>query len=96
METNRHVASAFLSQPEPFPERLIGADPDFFCETCLVGWGAQGLMHTHFDIGAEWRRRCTDVRTESLPGGHFFVDQFGRETARVLADFLAQNSPVER
>src|SRR5882672_8287633 len=45
METNRKVAGAywhwyFLSQPEPFPERLIGGDPDFFYETCLVGWGA--------------------------------------------------------
>ncbi len=153
METNRHVAGAywhwyFLSQPEPFPERLIGADPDFFYETCLIGWGAtrvsdfapealaeyrrcwrnpemihgscsdyraastvdldhdgadlhrsvtcpvlafwgsEGLMHTHFDIGAEWRRRCVDVRTESLPGGHFFVDQFPVETARILARFL--------
>ena len=42
METNRKVASAywhwyFLSQPEPLPERLIGADPDFFYETCLAG-----------------------------------------------------------
>ncbi len=153
METNRHVAGAywhwyFLSQPEPFPERLIGADPDFFYETCLIGWGAtrvsdfdadalaeyrrcwrnpemihgscsdyraaatidlehdcadleskvmcpvlalwgsKGLMHKHFDIGAEWRRRCTDVRTESLPGGHFFVDQLPQETARILARFL--------
>ena len=48
METNRHVAGAywhwyFLSQPEPFPERMIGADPDFFYETCLVGWGAAKL-----------------------------------------------------
>lgn len=45
METNRKVAGAywhwyFLAQPEPFPERLIGADPDYFYETCLVGWGA--------------------------------------------------------
>ena len=44
METNRKVAGAywhwyFLSQPEPFPERMIGADPDFFYETCLVGLG---------------------------------------------------------
>ena len=42
MDTNRFVASTywhwyFLSQPEPFPERLIGNDPDFFYETCLVG-----------------------------------------------------------
>ena len=48
METNRQVAGAywhwyFLSQPEPFPERMIGADPDFFYETCLVGWGAAKL-----------------------------------------------------
>lgn len=48
METNCKVAGAywhwyFLSQPEPFPERLIGADPDFFYETCLVGWGAAKL-----------------------------------------------------
>ncbi|HXM85806.1 MAG TPA: alpha/beta hydrolase [Stellaceae bacterium] len=153
METNRHVAGAywhwyFLSQPEPFPERLIGNDPDFFYETCLVGWGvarvedfdkemladyrrcwrdkamihgscsdyragasidlehdqadlgrrvecpalafwgAKGLMHKLFDIEAQWRRRCANLKTASLPGGHFFIDQFPDETARILADFL--------
>ncbi len=45
METNRHLAGAywhwyFLSQPEPFPETMIGANPDFFYETSLAGWGA--------------------------------------------------------
>ena len=40
METNRHLAGAywhwyFLSQPEPFPETLIAADPDFFFEGAL-------------------------------------------------------------
>ncbi|MCI2398705.1 alpha/beta hydrolase [Aliiroseovarius subalbicans] len=30
----------FLSQPAPFPERLIGADPDYYYESCLLGWGA--------------------------------------------------------
>jgi len=153
METNRHIAGAywhwyFLSQPEPFPERLIGNDPDFFYETCLVGWGATrvedfdpemladyrrcwrdpamihgscsdyragasidlehdqadlgrrvecpalacwgtaGLMHKLFDIEAQWRRRCADLKTASLPGGHFFIDQFPDETVRILADFL--------
>jgi len=44
METNRLVAGGywhwyFLSQPEPFPERMIACDPDYFYETCLVGWG---------------------------------------------------------
>jgi haloacetate dehalogenase len=153
MDTNRKVAGAywhwyFLSQPEPFPERLIGADPDFFYETCLVGWGAtkigdfdqdmlaayrhawrqpetihgscsdyraaasidlehdaadlsrkiecptlvfygsSGVMARLFDIPAEWRKRYAHVTDRSLPGGHFFVDQFPGETATVLTEFL--------
>lgn len=153
MDTNRRVAHAywhwyFLSQPEPFPERLIGADPDYFFETSLVGWGAAkiddfaadmlaeyrrcwrrpdmihgscsdyraatgidvehdgadidrkvscptlvlygalGAMAALFDIPAEWRRRCSDVTDASVPGGHFFVDQFPDETARIVGQFL--------
>jgi haloacetate dehalogenase len=153
MNTNRKVAGAywhwyFLSQPEPFPERLINNDPDFFYETCLVGWGAtaisdfnaemledyrrcwrdplmihgscsdyraaattdlehdaadierkvacptlafygsEGVIAKLFDVPAEWRKRCTDLRHASLPGGHFFVDQFPDETVQVLLGFL--------
>jgi haloacetate dehalogenase len=153
METNRQLAYAywhwsFLAQPAPFPERLIGADPDFFYETCFLGWGvaglddvdpemlaeyrrcwrdpdmihgscsdyraagtvdlehdsadiemkvacptlvlfgSKGLMHKLFDIPATWRKRCADVRADSLPGGHFFVDQFPNETAALLLGFL--------
>ena len=153
MATNRDIASAywhwyFLSQPEPFPERLIGGDPDFFYETCLAGWGAtqladfapemlaeyrrawrdpamihgscsdyraaasidlehdiadierkvtrptlafygaSGVMARLFDIPAEWRKRCATLSATSLPGGHFFVDQFPDDTARVLLRFL--------
>jgi haloacetate dehalogenase len=45
MRVDRRLAAAywhwyFLQQPQPFPERLIGADPDFFFEICLFGWGA--------------------------------------------------------
>lgn len=154
MNTNRHVAGAywhwyFLSQPEHFPERVIGNDPDLFYETCLVGWGATrvedfdaemladyrrcwrdpemihgscsdyraaatidldhdgadlhrkvacrtlvlygaaGTMAGCFDIPAEWRKRCSDVRAASLPGGHFFVDQFPQETSDILVKFLS-------
>lgn len=44
----REVATAywhwtFLAQPAPFPERLIRPDPDYFFETCLLGWGAARL-----------------------------------------------------
>jgi haloacetate dehalogenase len=139
----------FLSQPFPFPEHMIGLDPDFFYETCLVGWGAtrvedfdaqmladyrrcwrdpamihgtcsdyraaatidmehdradigrkvlcptlaffgaSGTMARNFDIPAEWRKRCANVTAESLPGGHFFIDQFPEDTARVLECFVA-------
>ncbi len=153
MDTNRSLAGAywhwyFLSQPEPFPERLIGNDPDFFYETCLVGWGAtrlddfdaemladyrrcwrdpatihgscsdyraaatvdlehdradlgrrvacptlalwgaQGVVQRHFDMAAEWGKRCAELRCATLPGGHFFVDRFPAETARMVEDFL--------
>lgn len=158
-ETNRQVAGAywhwyFLSQPEPFPERLIGKDPDFFYETCLVGWGATGItdfdaqmlaeyrrswrdpamihgscsdyraaasidlehdaadihrkvacptlvfygasgtMARLFDIPAEWRKRCETVVEASLPGGHFFIDQFPNDTARILGQFLERQRRI--
>ena len=153
INTNHKVAGAywhwyFLSQPEPFPERLIGNDPDFFYETCLTGWGAttladfdaemladyrsswrdsgmihgscsdyraaatidlkhdaadltrnvksptlafhgsRGIMGDLFDIPAEWRKRCDKLQKASLPGGHFFVDQYPTDTAEIIARFL--------
>lgn len=44
----RQVAQAyyhwfFLAQPYPFPETLIGRDPDGYFESCLLGWGAAKL-----------------------------------------------------
>jgi haloacetate dehalogenase len=61
MDTNRKVAGAywhwyFLSQPEPLPERMIGADPDFFYETCLAGIGVAGLADFDPEQLAEYRR----------------------------------------
>jgi len=55
----------------------------------LVLYGAAGTMARCFDIPAEWGKRCADVRAVSLPGGHFFVDQFPQETADILARFLS-------
>jgi haloacetate dehalogenase len=155
METSRKLAAAywhwyFLSQPEPFPETLIGRDPDYFYEVCLVGWGAtkisdfdtemlgeyrrawrdpamihgscsdyraaatvdlkldmaditrvvgaptlalygaNGQMAQLFDIPAEWRKRCATVEAASLPGGHFFVDQFPDPTAQILSQYFSR------
>ncbi len=154
METSRHVAAAywhwyFLAQPEPFPETLIGRDPDYFFEHCLVGWGkvpldafdpmllqayrtawrnpafvhgscsdyratltvdlahdtadigqkvtcpslvfwgTKGLMHELFDMEGEWENRLMRPQFATLPGGHFFPDQFPEETAARLSTFLS-------
>lgn len=60
-ETNRRVAGAywhwyFLSQPAPFPERLIASDPDYFYEAQLAGWGAAKLSDFDTRQLAEYRR----------------------------------------
>lgn len=44
----RDVAQAyyhwfFLAQPAPFPETMIGHDPDAYFTSCLLGWGAARL-----------------------------------------------------
>ncbi|HLH90576.1 MAG TPA: alpha/beta hydrolase [Xanthobacteraceae bacterium] len=57
------------------------------CPT-LAFHGSRGVMARLFDIPAEWRKRCVQAREASLPGGHFFVDMFPEETARILVDFI--------
>jgi haloacetate dehalogenase len=47
---DRRLASAyyhwfFLSQPADLPERLIGADPEYFLHRCLGGWGSELDAH---------------------------------------------------
>jgi haloacetate dehalogenase len=57
------------------------------CPT-LVFYGSTGQMAQLFDIPAEWRKRFSDPKAASLPGGHFFVDQFPDDVTRTLSDFL--------
>lgn len=138
----------FLPQPAPYPETLIGADPDYYFGHCLGSnggttlaafdpemlaeyrrcwndpamihascsdyragrstdldhdradldvkvecpvlalWAADGIMTTLFDIEAEWRERCSNVRSATVPGGHFFLDQQPAATAAILAEFF--------
>ncbi|MBP0482747.1 alpha/beta fold hydrolase [Sagittula salina] len=33
----------YLSQPHPFPENMIAADPDAYYQSCLLGWGGARL-----------------------------------------------------
>ncbi len=150
---SRQVAASyyhwfFLAQPEPFPERLILSDPDYFFESCLLGWGgarlsdfdagqleayrtawrdpetvramcndyraaarldyaldegdlgrkvphpalvlygAAGAMARAYDVPATWADRLADMRSATIPGGHFFIDTAPEETARALLEFL--------
>jgi haloacetate dehalogenase len=51
----------FLIQPNPFPERLIGADPDFYLRWTLDHWcGTPGALTD--EAVAEYRR-CFDAAT---------------------------------
>jgi len=76
-QLNRHVARAyyhwfFLAQPEPFPETMIGHDPDAFYESCLLGWGSARIEEFEGPAleayRAAWRRpevirgMCADYR----------------------------------
>ncbi|WP_422029089.1 alpha/beta fold hydrolase [Roseovarius sp.] len=73
----REVAQAyyhwfFLAQPEPFPETLIGHDPDAYYHSCLLGWGGAQLSDFYEDqlaaYRAAWRKpdtirgMCNDYR----------------------------------
>jgi haloacetate dehalogenase len=76
-DLQREVAQAyyhwfFLAQPAPFPETLIGHDPDHFYQSCLTRWDRGAL--DAFDAAAlaayraSWRRpqtiraMCDDYR----------------------------------
>lgn len=153
-DLSRQVATAyyhwfFLAQPHPFPETMIGHDPDSYFESCLLGWGsaaladfdadalhayrtawrdleairsmcadyraalqydfhldaadldrqvtcpalvlygANGAMSEAYDVPATWADRLSNMRADTVPGGHFFVDQSPDATASALLRFLA-------
>ncbi len=52
-----------LAQPAPFPEKIIQADPDFFFETCLFGWGAAGPEDFDASQLAAYRNSWRDAET---------------------------------
>ncbi len=62
----------FLAQPEPFPETMIGHDPDAFFERCLLGFGKAELSDFAPELldayRAAWRdpaaihAMCSDYR----------------------------------
>ena len=57
------------------------------CPT-LAFWGSNGVIGRLFDLEKEWSERCNNLRSATLPGGHFFVEQFPEETADIWQRFL--------
>jgi haloacetate dehalogenase len=58
---------ALLAQPHPFPERLIGADPEYFLRTLCGNWAASALEDNmaHYVAaftGEAIRASCDDYR----------------------------------
>ena len=79
-DLKREVAQAyyhwfFLSQPSPFPEKLIATDPDYFFQNNLTAWGASSLSEYRMDqlqaYRTAWRdpqcirAMCDDYRATS-------------------------------
>ena len=63
------------------------------CPT-LALWSARGPLSTWYDAEGGpielWRPWCDDVRGQAIDGGHFFPEEMPDETARILAEFLAE------
>jgi haloacetate dehalogenase len=103
---DRRVALAdyhwfFLSQPDGLPERLIGADPDFFLSWTLEHWcGTPGALtgealaeyHRCFDA-ATVHASCEDYRAgASLDIAHDEADRGRRLTCPLLLLWSAQGT----
>jgi haloacetate dehalogenase len=53
----------FLAQPEPFPDTMIGHDPDAFYHACLLGWGGAKLSDFDPRLLDHYRRAWRDPDT---------------------------------
>ena len=67
-QLSRNVAKAyyhwfFLAQPAPFPETMIGHDPDAYFESCLLGWGAARIEDFAPEQMAAYRAAWRDPET---------------------------------
>ena len=67
-QINKEVARAyyhwlFLAQPYPFPETLISSDPDYFYESCLLGWGSANLSDFPIEHLTEYRKSWQNTET---------------------------------
>jgi haloacetate dehalogenase len=90
--TLRSYHWSFLAQREPLPETLIGANPRFYFETTLNGWGRvaktifdpRALAHylTAFEDPLRIHAACEDYRAGAVPD--VAIDQADRDAGRKI------------
>jgi haloacetate dehalogenase len=56
----------FLTQPEPLPETLIGANPGFYLRNKLAGWGSTGTALFDPRALAEYERCFTPAAVHAM------------------------------
>lgn len=56
------------------------------CPT-LILYGASGAMARAYDVPTTWAPKCTDMRADTIPGGHFFIDTAPDATIAALRRF---------
>jgi len=54
----------------------------------FVLWGANGIMGKLFSMEKAWAQIYSQLTTDSINGGHFFIDQNPSETTHKLLNFL--------
>lgn len=54
----------------------------------LILYGADGVMGQLFNMKEAWEKSFPNLKTDTVPGGHFFIDQYPIETAAKLMHFL--------
>lgn len=57
----------------------------------LALWAAGGVVARCFDPLALWQQRATQVTGATMPGTHYFAEEYPEETARHLAKFFAKH-----
>lgn len=89
----------FLARPNPFPEQMIGASPDYYLETTLASWTAGNTLapfgaaaledyRAHFRNPAVVHAMCNDYRagaTCDVAHDQAAIDEGRRITAPMLA-----------
>ncbi len=96
----------FLAQPAPFPETLIGHDPDAYFERCLLGFGAAELSDFDPQMLEAYRKgwrdpdsiraMCNDYRAAlDVDFGHDAADLGRRVTCPALVLYGADGAMAQ-